>query len=550
MKGFLKAGISAAVSLAMLCGGTLPGLDSLAEAAGEEYGVIGEADIPELLLGEDSTGNAEILANYSTGTHNYGTFLDENNVEVYMAMMKLINPSEDDLTVTMPEPITFTASSVNLTSSADQKAFQDAVFSNCRPAMDCVLFDVPDLFWIDEAQIGVKPSSMTYKRSRSTGTYTFTITGLTFVPGYYDGFESFDQVLEYKEKLDTAVADFEVSGDTLYDKLLSIHDQISLFTYYDTSGRFSGSALGGLVEPGVVCEGYSKAFKLICDREGIPCICVFGNYNEEEAMAHMWNYVLMDDGEWYGIDVTWDDYDGQDGKDIIYSYFLKGSDDFFKLHTEATEYSYTNFVYPTISKTNYDPNAVVVTTTAAQAVTTSTTSYTTTAAETYTTTTAAFITTTAEAAASTTAAPVTTTAGATVTTTTVSYLTTTASAVPSTTSSEAATTTAARKTTSTTTAAATTTAAPTTIATVTTTAEIPGTTTTAEPVTTVIMTYQPGDVNHDGSVNVADLVKLSRVLLGAEGSEYPCDVNGDGYTDTFDLAALRKIFCDSIYILH
>ena len=83
--------------------------------------------------------------------------------------------------------------------------------------------------------------------------------------------------------------------------------------------------MGALVEPGVVCEGYAKAFKIICDKINIPCVVVFGNYDETEDAAHMWNYVQMEDGIWYAIDVTWDDVDGEDGREIKYQYFIKGS---------------------------------------------------------------------------------------------------------------------------------------------------------------------------------------------------------------------------------
>ena len=98
-----------------------------------------------------------------------------------------------------------------------------------------------------------------------------------------------------------------VTGANRYEILKNIHDYISKTTYYDLNAKFSSSALGALVEPGVVCEGYSEAFKLICDRLNIPCVCVFGNLIEEDNAGHMWNYVKMEDGKWYGMDVTWDD---------------------------------------------------------------------------------------------------------------------------------------------------------------------------------------------------------------------------------------------------
>ncbi len=60
---------------------------------------------------------------------------------------------------------------------------------------------------------------------------------------------------------------------------------------------------------GPVCEGYSKAFMLLCHKLGIPCILVDGlatNAWNVQPQSHMWNYVCVDGG-WYGMDITWND---------------------------------------------------------------------------------------------------------------------------------------------------------------------------------------------------------------------------------------------------
>ena len=52
-----------------------------------------------------------------------------------------------------------------------------------------------------------------------------------------------------------------------------------------------------------------------------------------------------------------------------------------------------------------------------------------------------------------------------------------------------------------------------------------------------------GDINHDMLVNTADLVTLSRYLLGTgslDGGEYNADLNKDSYIDSFDLVLLRQ----------
>ena len=50
----------------------------------------------------------------------------------------------------------------------------------------------------------------------------------------------------------------------------------------------------------VVCDGYAKAFSLLCNMEGIDCIRVTGKLSSE---GHAWNKVKID-GIWYVVDIT------------------------------------------------------------------------------------------------------------------------------------------------------------------------------------------------------------------------------------------------------
>lgn len=62
---------------------------------------------------------------------------------------------------------------------------------------------------------------------------------------------------------------------------------------------------GFLVDGVGICLGYTRTFQLFMDLLGIECITVEGtayNYTAD----HAWNQVRLD-GDWYCVDVTWDD---------------------------------------------------------------------------------------------------------------------------------------------------------------------------------------------------------------------------------------------------
>ena len=112
-----------------------------------------------------------------------------------------------------------------------------------------------------------------------------------------------------------------------------IHDYLCQTLYYDTAAYESyqqtgdyrifcsaGAILPGTVGSGVVCEGYAKGFKVLCDQLGIPCVLIGGTVVQNNVReGHMWNGVQIG-GRWYLVDATWDDKVDT----ISYQYFLAG----------------------------------------------------------------------------------------------------------------------------------------------------------------------------------------------------------------------------------
>lgn len=53
------------------------------------------------------------------------------------------------------------------------------------------------------------------------------------------------------------------------------------------------------------CGGYASAFKALCDALDIPCVNVHGI--GATGGSHRWNYVQMEDGNWYALDPNYND---------------------------------------------------------------------------------------------------------------------------------------------------------------------------------------------------------------------------------------------------
>lgn len=93
-------------------------------------------------------------------------------------------------------------------------------------------------------------------------------------------------------------------GMSEYDQVKAFHDWLVNNTEYDfTFSESSYDAAGPLLYGRAVCDGYSKALDLLCYLSGIECLRING---ESNGGGHAWNKVKID-GQWYNVDVTWDD---------------------------------------------------------------------------------------------------------------------------------------------------------------------------------------------------------------------------------------------------
>lgn len=114
------------------------------------------------------------------------------------------------------------------------------------------------------------------------------------------------------------------AGMSEREKVKAVHDWLCENVDYDYANYLEGKiprlsySIAGAVNHGkAVCNGYMLAFEAFMDVLGIECENVVG---WSANSGHGWNRVKVD-GNWYEIDVTWDDL-GLYGKGYRHDYFL------------------------------------------------------------------------------------------------------------------------------------------------------------------------------------------------------------------------------------
>lgn len=182
--------------------------------------------------------------------------------------------------------------------------------------------DHPEIFWVTGGMALMLPISYTYSPD---GTVNFTQHVMLCLYKENENIDVRQEAYRDPAKIRADLEKFNAAADAILEDLPdgSRREQLSYLNGYltehnsyrigepDPEARNPLNALVGCTdEQGPVCEGYARAMKVLCDRAGIPCVLVNGNaYYEKDGtpIPHMWNSVQMEDGKWYGLDVTWND---------------------------------------------------------------------------------------------------------------------------------------------------------------------------------------------------------------------------------------------------
>ena len=281
----------------------------------------------------DLTGDAQVIKNL------YNTLVeasDNDGVDDYLIEDSYFVLSTENNNVSSIKVAEITGTLDGTYSEADAKTKVSEVASEIlanyspyiRAAYDAFDRDHSEVFWLDGRTQAVCSSPYTIKETEQEGLYTvdYTVT-IQFVlkssefdiraTNYKSQSSIEEAITTVNNKVSTLVN--AVSGKTDVEKIAYFNEQLTKTNEYNTSSDLNNighdcrectSALTGSTgENGPVCEAYARAFKVLCDEAGIPCVLVDGqakNSANSEGEAHMWNYVQVDN-EWRAVDVTWND---------------------------------------------------------------------------------------------------------------------------------------------------------------------------------------------------------------------------------------------------
>lgn len=153
-------------------------------------------------------------------------------------------------------------------------------------AIVALIKDHPEVFWVNYYS------------------YTTVHSGVATAirPQYFfskdDLFFWFNELNSWKSRVRKQIPE----GLSRLQKAWTLYDYLTRKVFYDhddTPTALRQTALGAIDRhhAQAVCEGISKAYKLLCDELGIPCIVVFGDvYTHHQWVSHAWNLIETERG--------------------------------------------------------------------------------------------------------------------------------------------------------------------------------------------------------------------------------------------------------------
>lgn len=350
---------------------------------------------------EDKLYNRVRLQRYNSTAYREGglTRLEKDMYNKAKEKVKAIAAGETDNMVVVGTPLkehlgqsVFTTDEIGISYSIDsedslraaftawkEKYLSDSIYDVSKVYLS-VLADCPyECYWVGlEYTYGYDTGFCTSYNS-NTGLNDLDIGDmalcLCFTASQDYAVYSVDQTEYYPDRLDiqktkavtaaaqnaqAIVAAVNLPGKTDYEKLTYYKNQLCSLTDYNYDAAESEGIYGDPwqviymfdqnPDTKVVCEGYSKSFKYLCDlttfaSDKIRCYTVSGYMScDENSGGHMWNILHMEDGRNYLVDVTNCDMGGEVNDALFMAIPLSGSVDseyVFMRDLQSITYTYT-----------------------------------------------------------------------------------------------------------------------------------------------------------------------------------------------------------------
>ena len=222
-------------------------------------------------------------------------FSDAEEKRIYNVILeeikKIANGTRTSTQITVP---------CSLPANVDANALSDRI-------MNSLLNDCPyELYWFD------KTSGMGMSGNTSEITFSFVVSS-DYGSGYAVDPSKTTAVSSAVTTINEIIAKY--AGKSDYEKLVGYKEEICALTSYNQDAANNNSTPYGNpwqliwvfdnnASTNVVCEGYSKAFKYLCDMTTfdapVYCYTVSGKMDNGN---HMWNIVEID-GKYYHVDIT------------------------------------------------------------------------------------------------------------------------------------------------------------------------------------------------------------------------------------------------------
>ena len=329
----------------------------------------------------DSVDSGISLFSLDYYTDSYGAQLDGNAKALYNLLVQnyVVDYSQYldsvDFPFEFPDTITFEAVVEDGSFQRKGESYvqaTDDVKTAIQAASDAFSYDYPQAFWFRGSNYGYRVSCVR-DGSSSTG-YRGTFKNFTFKPANREISENaHTRMGDFMNGVQSAVAELneQTLGMDMEQKIKRIHDYICQRVTYrndNTLWVHSAASLFLDADPAFVCEGYAKSMKIFCYYMGINCACVSGTARGTSSGtpgAHMWNYVQMDDGNWYLVDATWDDVGTSPssryllvGRSTKGQYITIGEErvEYTSFSTTSAETAGPVFILPVLAEESYADN--------------------------------------------------------------------------------------------------------------------------------------------------------------------------------------------------